>query len=386
MIIDGREYFVYRLNGDLKGELCVSSVRIHNFGLPQDEKVAQNFYVADDFQVCRLYDFDSNFVAPCQTTVFYFPHEHRLGVYYKRRACGPQAPRLYTVSEQDIVFFEVEPMSKHNVEMEYDSERGLWLTDVFEECDIPYAVGLLSDDDRKLVFKRLDETNDGVDYHKSWQGYFLPELRCDEDLLVFGALLTHGFDCGIHEILANGVNAEEIHTPGEITEIRTLVSSVEIQRRKEKQEFVQQISLPLTGNLLRGFPERRDCASVMEVFRELPDELRTFVANVPPREAGRRYGRLASLEEYFVWALILLTIVHDRMNLQSRVSRMGDLRRTLRGYYQINDNGIPQRWYSPKFVCEGIVHAVLDGIPKEQSEPILRQSVALADSLVARCR
>ena len=59
MTIDENEYFVYRLKGDLEGVLCVSGVRLHNFGLPHDEKVAQNFYVADDFLVYRLYDSDS---------------------------------------------------------------------------------------------------------------------------------------------------------------------------------------------------------------------------------------------------------------------------------------------------------------------------------------
>ena len=381
MTIDENEYFVYRLKGDLEGVLCVSGVRLHNFGLPHDEKVAQNFYVADDFLVYRLYDSDSNFVAPCQTTVFYFPNELRIGVYYKQSRCGHEVPRLYTVSEQDIVSFEVEPMSKHKVEMEYDSKRGLWLTDVYEECDIPYAVGLLSDDDRQLVFKRLDVSNGGVDYHKSWQGYFLPELRCDEDLLVLGALLTHGFERWIHEVLSSNSSLGTEET-NEILRIKELVSGIKIQDVQGKLLFIQWISKPLLTTVVDGWRERLDIFSVKQFSTncKFPVEMEALLNCI------RRKPQFVELEDYFAWALILLAFAYDRPHLQERVSHMGELRRTLKGYYQIVKYGIFKNWYSPEFICEGIVHAVLDEIPKEQAEPILRRCVALADSLVARCR
>ena len=368
VLVNETTYHVYRLCGDLSGDLVVNGGVLFNFGVPHEERDAREYFISERVEVRRLYG--RRFVAPPRMTVFYLPEERRIAIY-----C-PQGnpPSLYGVSEMDISSCEIEPLAGHRLDFDFDEGSDLWLTEEMDVCDIPYAIGILADDNSRMQFVVVD--SDGEDYHVSWKGYFLPKLE-ERDLIITGALLARGWRPEITRVLRDGVEENLAIEGSWLHSLLTLLEDVQIADVDRKVSFIRDIGSMLTTRLVNGMPHNASFGNFREVFRQIPGELEAFLGGIPNN------GRLANLNEYFAWALILLTIYYDRVGVQDNdFNRYMRFKRTLTDFTPNPD--LPSRHYCSYFVCIGIVHAVLDGVNEEEAKRIVSRGVALADRIVSQ--
>lgn len=397
--VAGKVYYVYRLCGDLRGALIVNDLALFNFGIKHDPIDAKEYFSSERLDIRKLYGRD--YVAPPRTTVFYLPNENKIAVYCPLDV-DDMIPILYVVSENNIRYCEIDPsMRRHKYKLKFDMARELWITAEFDE--IPYAIGLPPKEGKEISFRTLDE--DAVDYHKSWKGYFLPKM--DDEWVVTGALLARGWIRNVHNLLRSergdtGIVAEE-----GFSVLTNLLDDALIKDAEEKLAFIKDIGRLLLTNVVNGIKDkdvrcRPGFGYFRKAFPNVPKEFDDFLNCIS------KNGQMPSLKEYFAWALILLSIHSDRVGIEKRLkdrstlesierlSRLSDrtksdtqlkeygsFRMTLKGF-ELNPDTNDRTKYCPFFVCEGIVHAVLDGVNDEEAQRIVARGVALADNLVSQ--
>ncbi len=366
-------YHVYRLDGNLSGELVVKGSLLFNFGISHEKIDAKEYFISERVEVRRLYSRD--FVAPPRTTVFYLQNEQRIAVYCPEDTSDHQ-PKLYGISEQDISSCEIKPLANHRLEFSFDADSNLWITEEMDRCDIPYAVGMLVTGSDRMSFVIVDPA--GEDYHASWKGYFLPKLDEDE-LIITGALLARGWRPVITDALRGVVHeTDEDLTVAEnpMSSLRALLDDVYVDdETRTKLEFIQDIGSMITTRLLNGVPNNPTMGFFRDVFRPVTGELADFIRDIPQN------GRMQNLSTYFAWAIILLSIYYDRVGVQQYdFNSYMRFKRTLTDFTP-NPN-LPSRHYCAYFVCKGIVHAILDKVNDEDAQRIVSRGVALADNIV----
>ena len=375
-------YHVYWLKGNLKSDLKVKDVTLFNFGIRPDEKRgATEFFVTKELRIRNL--IGREFIAPPRLTVFYLPKERKIAVYCPEDAAD--GPNLYEVSANTIKYCETDPtMRKHQIkDFVFETASGLWITenDRDDNGDEPLAIGTFSEDDGLISFAPVDKA--ASDYLNSWRGYFLPMLDN-----VKGAIGARKWSTSIHEVLTASQIDDEGMEHGENIDVTSLVSLLEdvlICDAEKKLKYIREIGLPLRRAVVSGMPNRPGFGCFNSAFQNPSEELEKFLDNISNSSTQ------LSLKVYFAWALILMSVYRDRVGTEDRL-RSSDVNRwnkfiafkkTLNGFYP-NLDPCRRAWYCPRFLCEGIVHAVLDGISDEKAQRIVSHGVALADRIVGQ--
>lgn len=385
--IEARQYHLHILAGDLHGALTVEvngeKIKIADFG-EDGEPIEPEKHVLGERMDIKEY-FGNVFAARQTPTMFYKRDERWIGFY---KGCRETVPSLYAISETEITAGEIEPLEEHRLEFEFDEQRELWVCSNVEDAVEdwpPYAVGVANEEENNEEGTRIDfrtlGTHNGLAWHECWKRYFLP--RCNrEGFELTGALAEGGFDREFNEILhsQNQFEAPEGGVAGNcIAAILNAFDGIEIADKDAKLAIVSDVaSSLLTSRIVNGPINGGRRYTFNNMFGTVPEELRDFIDGFPQN------GQLASLKHYFVWALILLSIREDRPGIaENPPDNLG-----VHGFkiYALDGfrPGVPDTRYYPLFVCEGIVNAVLDGLPKDCAKEILRESVRLADCVTSR--
>ena len=361
-------YFIYKIQGNATGALKIGGCVLFDFGLPHEKINAEDYFVAENPNV--LYCESDNFIMPCQTTILYLANEKRLAVYYKpaNGGLGDHSPHLYAISALDVESYEIEPLSQHRIELDFDGSRRLWISDEIEPCDRPIAVGLWHADLNSIVFSVVDPRG-GDDYHESWKGYFLPRLNVDADLVIMGSMLTRGFIPMLHDILGTVTTMDGVVC--RLEDVINRINELHVLEDCEKLRFIHSIAQPLTTRLIDGLAMNPDFPCLKNSFVTTPDAVRSFYNKI-------NNGRFKSLGEYFALALMYLAVMKSEIISDSMKLRR--LRMVLRDFRPNPEIRIVH--YSAQFICEAIVHVVLEGLPDDVMSETLKECVKVVDGVV----
>jgi len=383
---DNINYDVYRLGGELQGDLLVDGMPLHTFDTQQTKNDAEEAFLSEQWQLFKLYDY--NFAVTCLKTVFFIPQENRIAVYTHD---VHDAPVVYAVSTIDIESCEVEPVELpvdqdgHKIALQYDAEKRLWLSDELD--DVPYAIGMLLDG---VVSFRLIP---GVeDYRNSWRGYFLPKIKVqlerDKEASIKGDLITREMLGSIHAALnaptVNNQAGEDLDdcSPFGLFEDRDVVDA------PAKLQFISDIASPILQQLVMGQHRSAHFVSFRTAFNAKPAVVLEFIDQIP-----QNY-HMTSLAKYYGMALLLLAVHNDRggrfvQSVHLNFKRnLRDMRLSDKEY---NDDGgvmrrnpLYRRHYYTQFLCEGIVHAILDGMSSEMADTVLSRGMSLAERIAGQ--
>lgn len=373
-----QSFFVYRLPEDANGELIVFGNRLFDFGLPHTPWCAADYLVGCKLEIRTTRDW--RFFGANHSVLFYHETDDTLGLYYRPETMSAAAPCLYKISLDDVMNYETEPLPEKRVRLRYCESRGLWMVDDpdFEMDTSPWAFGLwerTASRAGQVIFQLFSPEGPVVPYQDHWKGYFLPPLEEHCYDRIFGAMLARGFRTVLHEILRSNHPYEDVRETAvadSIDAIGRLLAPPD--EAEEKLDFIWNVAQPLTTRIR---------SKLRDSFEAFPEEFRRFMDLMPEN------GRMGFLENYFVLALVYLSLVSGRI-----IPTIGNP--IVAGHYrnllaELNDfvpnpTRFPDVHYHATFVCEAIVHVLFDGLDDEEAGRRLSQCVALADALVSRFR
>ena len=367
LTVNNCTYYIYKLRGNLTSELVVGGISLFNFGISHEAIDAEEYFVSDKIEIRKLYG--RKFIAPARMTVFYLSEEDKVAVY-NPHGMSDCRPAICGVSELDISSCEVSPLSQHMIDLKYDVQSKLWISEEIDDCDFPYAIGMETTDHSGIHFSIVKQ--ESIDYSGSWKGYFLPRIEGEQ---VTGAILARGWRPEIEDALKSSMDDNLVCDADYMSRLLDLLKDIEIADADHKKEFIQLIGSMLTTRLLNGVSNNVAFGYFKDVFKSFSGEVAVFINSVPAN------GRLSSLDEYFAWALILLSVYNDRVGIKnSRFNEYMRFRRVLI-YFRPNPM-LTSRHYSGLNVCKGIIHAILDGVDENVTQQIVSRGVALADKLL----